>query len=126
MKKIIMVGFFIFSFCVLLSAQFFTMPPRPSWLFDNKKLSMNHFVNFSYTTRSKSMKTLYNNYFTYSLSPQFTFIGNLGYYNTGFSKTAFSNYYRGNILHGLGFEYKPHESIMIRFRYEGMTPLKKQ
>jgi hypothetical protein len=125
MRKTIIVSICVLAFCSGATAQFFNFTPRPSWLLDYKRLSMNHSVNFSYSPQNKSFQTLYNNYFMYSLSPKFTFIGNVGYCTVGLSKRSVGNYYRSTILHGLGFEYRPHESVLIRFQYEGMTPLKK-
>lgn len=94
--------------------------PLPSWLFENKKFLMNHSIGFLYSSKDGSLRSLYNNYFTYKVSPRLKFIGNIGYYNQGIKRNS-----SGGMFQGFGFEYKPNSNLLFHFQYEGMTPIKK-
>ena len=115
---------FVFIFLVLISCLLFSESPvknfPPSWLFANERFSMNHAVGFSYSSYDGSLQSLYNNYFTYRISPKLKFIGKVGYYKRDSRTNGL-----GNMLHGVGFEYKPSPNLLFNFQYEGMLPIKK-
>ncbi|MCK4233415.1 hypothetical protein KAX75_03250 [candidate division WOR-3 bacterium] len=120
MRKILFILMFVLILASMVFSQYSTKKPCAPWLLDNKKFSMNHSFNFSYGSWDSSLRSLYNNYFTYQISPQLRLIGNIGYYKRDLKANGVAD-----LLHGFGFEYKPSENLFIRFHYEGLTPLKK-
>ncbi len=120
MRKIVLIMVLVLSFSSLIFSQNQVKKSLPPWLFDNKRFSMDHSIGFSYSSYDGSLRSLYNNYFTYRFSPQLTLIGTVGYYNKGSRMSSF-----GSMLHGFGFEYKPNSNLLFHFHYEGVTPIKK-
>jgi hypothetical protein len=120
MKKIIITVIIVFLFWCLLFSDGTVRQQPPGWLLDNSRFSMDNSVSFSYSSYYGSLSSLYNNYFSYKVSPQLKIIGNIGYFNTGYSVNSL-----GGMLQGVGFEYKPNPSMLFHFQYQGITPLKK-
>jgi len=121
MKKISLVVVLFFALSVSVFSDVSVKKPAPSWLSGNKRFSMNNSVGFSYNSNDGSLRSLYNNYFTYKVSPQLSFYGNLGYYQRGIKTNNF-----GGMLQGFGFEYKPSSNLLLHFQYMGIKPLKKK
>lgn len=121
MKKIILALLMVFLFWCLLFPDVSVKQQPPSWLLDNSRFSMDNSVSFSYSSYHGSLTSLYNNYFSYRVSPQLKITGNIGYLNRGYRVNS-----TGGMLQGVGFEYKPTPNMLFHFQYQGITPLKKE
>ena len=115
-------------FCLLLTAavsgavyaQIADTNPRPSWLLDSKRISVDHSVSFSFGTYSRSYQSLYSNSIRYALSTQLSLSGTFGYYQRGGKYKDFKS-----MLHGFGIIYNPNKYLRIQFHYQGISPISK-
>ncbi len=120
MRKILfMVIFVLFSSLVLSE-----VTPRssvPPWFLQEKSFSMNNSFSFMYSSNDGSLRSIYNNYLMYRVSPNLSLFGNIGYYKKGMDV---NNY--GGMLQGFGFEYRLNSNLLFHFQYQGIIPLNKR
>lgn len=120
MRKVLIVVLGVLLFFCMLFSDGEVKKQAPGWLLNSDRFSMDNNFSFSYSSYNGSLTSLYNNYFSYRVSPQLKIIGNVGYFNTGYRLNS-----SGGMLQGVGFEYKPTPNMRFHLQYQGITPLKK-
>ena len=82
---------------------------------------MNNSFSFMYSSNDGSLRSMYNNYLMYRVSPNLSLFGNIGYYKNGMEV---NNY--GRMLQGFGFEYRLNSNLLFHFQYQGIIPVNKR
>jgi len=115
MRKMMVTLIIVSSFSLVFAEQF-SKKLQPSWLLDNSKYMHSHAVQFLYSSKYGSFRSLYTNHLSYRVSPTLTLTGSIGYYRYGMVKKNHEG-----MLHGFGLEFKPYENLLFRFQYGGVT-----
>ncbi len=120
MRKILFIVIFVLFSSFVLSEVTPKSPVSP-WFLQEKSFSMNNSFSFMYSSNDGSLRSMYNNYLMYRVSPNLSLFGNIGYYKKGM---GVNNY--GGMLQGFGFEYRLNSNLLFHFQYQGIIPVNKK